>query len=102
MVKSVFYDLYDDPKEAAILTAKSDLTMHIEKLIKESGLNNTKTAELLGVQRSRVSELMNGKIDKISIDALVAWLSVLSNGALKISVVESNNAKGEKQVAATA
>jgi predicted XRE-type DNA-binding protein len=89
MVKSVFYDLYDDPKEAAILAAKSDLMLQIEKLIKESGLNNTKTAELLDVPRSRVSELMNGKIDKISLDSLTAWLSVLSKGTLKVSVVET-------------
>ena len=70
MAKSVFHSLYDDPKKAAVLAAKSDLALEIENLINKSCLNNTQVAELLGVPRSRVSELMNGKIDKISLDAL--------------------------------
>lgn len=89
MAKSVFHSLYDDPKKAAVLAAKSDLALEIENLINKSCLNNTQVAELLGVPRSRVSELMNGKIDKISLDALTAWVAILSNGQLRVSVVRA-------------
>lgn len=93
MAKSVFYQLYDDPKKAAVLTAKSDLMMTLEALIKKSGLNNTQAAALLGVPRSRVSELMNGKIDKILLDALTGWLGVLSEGRVKVSTVSTTTAR---------
>jgi predicted XRE-type DNA-binding protein len=94
MNESVFSQLYDeDPKKAAILAAKSELVIAIENLIKLSGLNNTEVAEHLGVPRSRISELMNGRIDKISLDALTAWLSILSKGQLKVSAVESAQGK---------
>lgn len=89
MAKSVFYSLYDDPKKAAVFTAKSDLALELERLIKESGLNNTQAAGLLEVPRSRVSELMNGKLDKISLDALTAWVDILSEGQLRVSVVRA-------------
>ncbi|NQV69450.1 MAG: XRE family transcriptional regulator [Pseudohongiella sp.] len=102
MTKSVFYQLYDDPKKAAVLTAKSDLMMALEALIKKSGLNNTQAADLLGVPRSRVSELMNGKIDKISLDALTGWLGVLSEGQVKVGVVSSTTAAHSPQTAAIA
>ena len=101
MTKSVFYQLYDDPKKAAVMATKSDLMLQIEKLIKESGLNKTQAAELLGVNRHRVSELMNGKIDKISLDALTAWLCILSKGTLRVSVVKTNIVQSEVAVAAT-
>ena len=87
MSKSAFVQLYDDPKKAAVLAAKSELMIAIESLINASGMNNTQAAEVLGVPRSRISELMNGKIDKISLDALTAWLSILSGGRLKVSAV---------------
>tara|TARA_R110002073_G_scaffold9346_1_gene47949 strand:+ start:839 stop:1150 length:312 start_codon:yes stop_codon:yes gene_type:complete len=90
MSESVFFQLYDDPKKAAILAAKSELVLAIESLINASGMNNTQVAALLNVPRSRVSELMNGKIHKISLDALTAWVSVLSEGRLKVSAVAAD------------
>ena len=102
MAKSVFFELYDDPQKAAVMAAKSDLMLQLEKLIIASGLNNTQVAELLGVHRHRVSELMNGKIDKISLDAMTAWLCVLSKGELKVSVVEATNDQSELAKAASA
>lgn len=102
MAKSVFYKLYDDPKKAAVLSAKADLMMTIEGLIKKSGLNNTEAAEVLGVTRSRVSELMNGKLDKISLDALTGWLGILSEGQIKVRAVDSSFAQQGERLAGTA
>ena len=89
MAKSAFYELYDDPKKAAVLATKSDLLIAIEALVRKSGRNNTDIAEVLDVPRYRVSELMNGKIEKISLDAVTAWLSILSQNQLKVAVVET-------------
>lgn len=101
MAKSVFEQLYDDPQKAATYSAKADLMIVISQLIEKSGLSNTKAAELLGTPRSRVSELMNGKIDKISLDTLNAWLSVLSGGQLKMAVVATESAANPSDIVST-
>ncbi|MBL4571833.1 MAG: XRE family transcriptional regulator [Gammaproteobacteria bacterium] len=100
MAKSVFYQLYENPQEAAILAAKADLMITIERLIKGSGFNNTQTAEFLSVPRSRISELMNGKIEKISLDALTGWVSVLSKGQIKVGTIISSTAADSPKEAA--
>lgn len=92
MTKSAFHQLLDDPKKARTLAAKADLMIAIEQLIKRNGLNNTQAAKLLGTPRSRISELMNGKIDRISLDSLNIWLDKLSNGQLRLAVVPTKDA----------
>ncbi|MEX2470458.1 MAG: XRE family transcriptional regulator [Pseudohongiellaceae bacterium] len=87
MAKSVFYDLYDDPKKAAVLDAKADLSIELEQLIIKSDLNYQEVATILGTQRPRVSQLMNGHIDRISLDTLTGWLAVLSEGRKKVGVI---------------
>ena len=72
--KSVFYDIADSPDEAANLTARSALMMAIEQRIRANGWTQAQAARTLGVQQPRVSDLMNGKIDKFSLDALVKML----------------------------
>lgn len=74
MAKSVFYDIANTSNEAANLTARSALMIAIEQRIHEYGWTQTEAAEILGVQQPRVSDLMNGKIDKFSLDALVNML----------------------------
>ena len=74
MAKSVFHDIADTPAEATNLTARSLLMIAIEQRIHEKGWTQAKAAQMLGVQQPRVSDLMNGKIDKFSLDALVNML----------------------------
>ena len=74
MAKSVFYDIADTPEEAANLTARSLLMIAIEERIKERGWTQTEAAEILHVNQPRVSDLMNGKLHKFSLDALVNML----------------------------
>jgi predicted XRE-type DNA-binding protein len=90
MSESVFHQLYDDPDKATNYATKAELMIVIEHLIKRSGLNNSQVATLVGTQRSRISELMNGKIEKISLDSLNTWLAILSGGTLKMAVVPSD------------
>jgi predicted XRE-type DNA-binding protein len=72
--RSVFYDIADTPEEAANLTARSLLMIAIEQRIKEKGWTQSRAAEILHVNQPRVSDLMNGKLSKFSLDALVNML----------------------------
>lgn len=74
MAESVFYDIAATPQEATNLTARSLLMIAIEQKIQKNGWTQAKAARILGVQQPRVSDLMNGKIDKFSVDALINML----------------------------
>lgn len=72
---NVFEDLGFDRSEAENLRLRSELMRELEQLIRNSGLTQAEAAELLGIQQSRVSDLVRGKIDRFSIDTLVNLLS---------------------------
>jgi predicted XRE-type DNA-binding protein len=74
MAESVFYDLAHSPEEAANLTARGLLMIAIEQRIREEGWTQTESAARLQVTQPRVSDLLNGKISKFSLDALVNML----------------------------
>src|SRR3954462_90476 len=71
---NVFLDIGFAPGEAEHLLVLSRLTMAIEQLIKERGLTQTRAARLFGVTQPRVSDLVRGRIELFSIDALVEML----------------------------
>jgi len=75
MADSAFYDLAETPEEAANLTARGILMIAIEQRIKEEGWTQTEAAAHLHLTQPRVSDLMNGKIGKFSLDALVNMLA---------------------------
>jgi len=75
MADSVFYELADTPEEAANLTARGLLMIAIEQRIREEGWTQTEAAARLRVTQPRVSDLMSGKINKFSLDALVNMLT---------------------------
>ena len=75
MADSVFYDLADTPEEAANLTARGLLMIAIEQRIREEGWTQTEAAARLHLTQPRVSDLLNGKISKFSLDALVNMLA---------------------------
>ena len=75
MADSVFYDLAETPEEAANLTARGMLMIAIEQRVREEGWTQTEAAARLHVNQPRVSDLLNGKIGKFSLDALVNMLA---------------------------
>jgi predicted XRE-type DNA-binding protein len=72
---NVFRDLGFSPAEAENLRIRSRLMAHLKKLIASEGLTQTKAARLLGVSQPRVSDLVRGRIELFSIDALVNMLA---------------------------
>jgi predicted XRE-type DNA-binding protein len=71
---NVFLDIGFPPGEAEHLLVRSHLMMAIEQLIKVRGLTQTRAARLFGVTQPRVSDLVRGRIELFSIDALVEML----------------------------
>lgn len=71
---NVFSDLGFGRHEAEHLRIRSELMIKLSRLIQARGLTQVQAAALLGVSQPRVSDLTRGKIDRFSIDTLVAML----------------------------
>jgi len=71
----IFKDVGFSPRESEKLNIKSKLMSEIESYIKDNGLTQEQAAKLMGVTRPRISDVIRGKIDKFTIDALVDMLA---------------------------
>ena len=74
---NVFRDLGFPPDEAAHLLVRSDLMIRVQKLIASRRLKQAEVAKILGVTQPRVSDLLRGRIDLFSTDALIDMLARL-------------------------
>lgn len=71
---NVFLDLGFPPEEAAILQLKTSLKIEIERVIQQEKLSPKKVAQILDVQQSQVSDLLTGKVSKMTVDKLAKYL----------------------------
>jgi predicted XRE-type DNA-binding protein len=71
---NVFRDVGFPPEEALNLLIRTDLMIQIEQLIRRRKLTQAKAAKLFGVTQPRISDLVRGKIELFSIDALIMML----------------------------
>lgn len=74
---NVFDDLGFSPEEAAALKLKTDLHSEIIKIVRERKLSPKKLEKILDQPQPRISELLCGKISKMSAEKLVGYLSLL-------------------------
>ena len=72
--ENVFKDVGFSEQEAECLTIRSRLMLEVERFVKESGLTQREAANKLGITPPRLRDLLKGKIQKFSIDALVKML----------------------------
>jgi len=72
---NVFADLGFSPDEAHNLLLRSDLMTKIEQFVKRSNRTQVQAARALGVTQPRLNDLLKGKIEKFSLDALVNMLA---------------------------
>ena len=72
--RNVFRDLGFDIDESVNLRIRSDLMIELSELIRNKGWTQARAAELMGVSQPRISDLVRGKIDRFSIDSLIAML----------------------------
>jgi predicted XRE-type DNA-binding protein len=77
---NIFRDLGFPPDEAEHLVVRSDLMITLQKLIASRGLKQAEVAKILRVTQPRVSDLLRGRIDLFSTDALIDMLARLGVG----------------------
>jgi predicted XRE-type DNA-binding protein len=68
---SVWDAIADTPEEAANLRARAELMHKIEAIVKEGGWTQTEAAKRCGVTQPRINDLLQGKVSRFSLDALV-------------------------------
>lgn len=81
--RNVFAELGFGPEEAANLQVRARLMAEIEKYIQVQRLTQKEAAARLGVTQPRVSNLLRGKIELFSTDALI---TMLAHAGLKVDV----------------
>ena len=86
IASSMLNELANDPADAMQLRIKSKLMNAIIDFIDESKLTQAAAAEIMLVQRTRVNDVCNGRIDRMTIDALVAMAARLGLDPLKTAV----------------
>ena len=73
---SIWDAIEDTPQLAASMRARSDLVIELTELIKRRGMTQAEAAKLFAVTQPRISDLMRGKIDLFSLDALIDMAAV--------------------------
>ena len=87
---SVFRDLGFSAEESANLKIRSDLMIRLSSLIEARGLTQAQAAERCGVTQPRISDLVRGKIDRFSVDTLIA---MLGHAGVRVQVVLGRTSK---------
>lgn len=64
--------LADTPEEAANLRLRGDLAMAIREAVDRWGQTQAQAARRLGVTQPRLNDLLRGRLDRFSLDALIA------------------------------
>ncbi|OIR06861.1 helix-turn-helix protein [mine drainage metagenome] len=74
--QSVWDAIEDTPQLAASMRARSELVIQLTEVIKKRGMTQAEAAKLFGVTQPRISDLMRGKIELFSVDALIDMAAV--------------------------
>jgi len=74
---NVFRDLGFRQEEAEHLLVRADLLIQVQKVIAARRLKQGEAATLLRISQPRVSDLVRGRIDLFSTDALIDMLARL-------------------------
>jgi predicted XRE-type DNA-binding protein len=74
---NVFRDLGFSVEQSRILGLKAQLAVMILKAVDNRGLTQKQLSRMWGVPQPRVSEILSGKLNLVSIERLVAFLAVL-------------------------
>ena len=74
--QSVWDAIEDTPQMAASMRARSELIIELTELIKRRGMTQADAAKMFGVTQPRISDLMRGKVELFSLDALVDMAAI--------------------------
>ncbi len=84
----VFDAICDTQAEAANMKARSDLLSQIKTRIQSWNIPQDQAAARLGLTRPRTNDLLRGKLDKFSLDALVN-IATAAGFSLHIELIEA-------------
>ena len=73
---------------AANLVTRAELMAAIAEIIQEKGWTQGQAAEFLGVGQPRISDVVQGRVDRFSVDMLMVWLQKLGKD---VSISIRNN-----------
>lgn len=68
---NVFRDLGFPEAEAQNLLLRADLVVHIRRVIDKLGLTQAEAAKRAGVTQPRMNDLVKGRTEKFTLDAMV-------------------------------
>jgi predicted XRE-type DNA-binding protein len=77
---NVFRDLGFSKEESEHLLVRADLLIQVQKTITSKRLKQGEAAKVLRVTQPRISDLLRGRIDLFSTDALIDMLARLGVG----------------------
>ena len=86
--ESIWDALGDSPAEAENLKVKAKMMAQIVKFMKAKKLTQVEAARLCHVTQPRMSDLLNGRISKFSLDALVN-IATAAGLTVELEVVEA-------------
>ena len=69
--KRVWDAIESSPAEAANMKARSDVLIAIRKVVDGWNVTQAEAAQRLGINQPRVNDLLRGRLDKFSLDALM-------------------------------
>ncbi len=64
-----------DVAQTKVMALRTELMNHVRLIVQTEGWTQAQAAEHLGVAQSRVSDLLNGKCEKFSLDMLITLAS---------------------------
>lgn len=73
-MKTIFESVSSDPVDHWKMAIKSKLAVILSLYIQDQKLTQSEAAQILGVTQPRISNLVNARIDKFSIDMLIDML----------------------------
>ena len=83
---SVWDAIEDSPAAAVNMKARADLMIAIREVVESWKVTQAKAARRLGVNQPRMNDLVRGRIDKFSLDALMK-LASRAGLAVRVEVV---------------
>ena len=84
---NIFEDLGFEPEEAANLKIRTDLILDLQRYIKKQNWTKQEAAVFFNETQPIISNLINGDIEKFSIDKLVQMI-VKTGMQIKVEVID--------------
>jgi len=72
---SVWDAIEDSTEAAANMRVRAELMIEVQRHVSASELTQAQAAKQLGITQPRLNDLLRGRIDKFSLDALVNMLA---------------------------